>query len=321
MSSDVVSIRLPGAVPVTVIDHVSKLHLCTALKNREVLGFDCEGVRLSRVGRLSIVQLSSEDDCFLFDVLNCTKDCEVTLFLKEILEDESIVKIVHDVKMDADACLHILGINITGIHDTQSWDSMFRNVIGAETNLNNTLKFYGCKQNAERSKQVYKDNPSFWATRPLTRSMIKWASGDVRSLFELREIQMSKATCGQHLEGKRLSTLNADKLRTRDVANFNIHQSWKRDFIGKNGENLKRLCKPPFYHFHFAGDANSITKMLLLKVYYNKADRDGIADAKAELAKYKTRKTTNNTNGSTAKKRSHSDDDDYGTRNTWSRCN
>lgn len=49
---------------------------------------------------------------------------------------------------------------------------------------------YNCKQNIERDRNVYKINPAFWATRPMTKYMIDWASGDVFSLFDLRIKQL-----------------------------------------------------------------------------------------------------------------------------------
>jgi len=54
------------------------------------------------------------------------RDCKAMVFLKEILESKTIIKVIHDCKMGADALYHIFGINLVGCHDTQQWDEVLR---------------------------------------------------------------------------------------------------------------------------------------------------------------------------------------------------
>lgn len=101
------------------------------LSSCAVLSFDCEGVDLSRYGKISIIQLATTEKCYLFDVLcfnnkeydmNPTHDIgndkpvsKMVELLKLILENENIIKIIHDCKMDADSCYHHLNIAIQGM--------------------------------------------------------------------------------------------------------------------------------------------------------------------------------------------------------------
>lgn len=106
------------------------------------------GVDLGRSGEICLVQLSTVEQVYLFDVLLLKKEDPLVAFLKTILEDENIIKIIHDVKMAADALFHHLDIRLAGIHDTQCWDAVLH--YGREHNLNKTLVSYGCDTNVIR---------------------------------------------------------------------------------------------------------------------------------------------------------------------------
>jgi exonuclease 3'-5' domain-containing protein 1 len=77
------------------------------LSEATVLALDCEGVDLGRSGEVCIIQLSTENLCFIFDVHELTASCELVVALTTILEDENIIKIIHDCKMDSDALFHL----------------------------------------------------------------------------------------------------------------------------------------------------------------------------------------------------------------------
>jgi ribonuclease D len=53
-------------------------------------------VNLGRLGEISLIQISTPFECFLLDVLGTPRNDPVVKLAKEILEDESICKIVHD---------------------------------------------------------------------------------------------------------------------------------------------------------------------------------------------------------------------------------
>ena len=78
-----------------------------------------------------------------------------------------------------------------------------------------------------RDSGVYRTNHRFWATRPMTKTMIEWASGDVRSLFELYEAQVSRASPAKKIQCKAASDENAAYLRRMVV---NVSDLFTRNF-------------------------------------------------------------------------------------------
>jgi ribonuclease D len=220
-----------------------------------VLALDCEGVNLGRCGQLCIIQIATQEVCFLFDVLELSASCELAVSLKTILEDENIVKVIHDCKMDSDALFHKLDINLAGVHDTQVWDKVLK---GSETNLNQTLLTYDCTPNEERSSDVYKINNHFWATRPLTHKMVEWASGDVANLFELHEKQREQASADQREEALSNSEAKSRQLRECVVFKTRIKAKNMGRFIGPKGKNLRDLMgQVPGIFFHIISNDGS----------------------------------------------------------------
>lgn len=220
-----------------------------------ILSMDCEGIDLSRDGQISIIQLSTRERCFLFDVLGLDGKSEAIIALKPILESTSILKIIHDPKMDGDALFHIFDIRLTNVHDTQAWDSILKR---ATRNLNQTLLAYGCEENEARSGDVYRTNSSFWATRPLTTQMISWSSGDVTKLFQLFDAQRDMASPEQEILASERSEQQAIFLMDKICVAESIKPSMIGRFIGTGGSNLRDLMmRVPGTFFHSRGSFKS----------------------------------------------------------------
>jgi exonuclease 3'-5' domain-containing protein 1 len=132
------------------------------------------------------VQLSTPTSTFLVDVLDKGPDDKLVGWLRTLLEDESVTKVIHDCRMDSDALYHHLKISLVNAHDTSCWHAANGFV---DKNLNETLQFHRLSPNVVRDGSVYKTNPAFWATRPLTQKMISWAAGDVQCMFDLYKCQ------------------------------------------------------------------------------------------------------------------------------------
>ncbi len=64
------------------------------ITGHNLLALDCEGVELSRAGNVCIVQIATPSHCYLFDVLGLDRNSKVVLYVKRILEDPNIVKII-----------------------------------------------------------------------------------------------------------------------------------------------------------------------------------------------------------------------------------
>jgi len=213
--------------------------LCSSDDKNAKVAFDCEGVNLSRLGTVEIVSICfSTSQVYLVDVGKdkCPKIVEA---VKKLFECSTLTKIIHDCRMDCDALYHNHGIMVNNVHDT----SAFHDFIGYEKNqnLNNTLNYYGIRVNDERDKSVYKSNPNFWATRPLTKKMIDWASSDVDKLFQLAEKQLERISSVRKPSAVENSSNYARLTRDMDVKSGLVVRGNVGRFIGRGGANIRSL--------------------------------------------------------------------------------
>ena len=255
---------------ISTLDEAIEDELRTAFGGATTLALDAEGVDLGRHGRLSIVQLSTPEACFLFDVLGKGPIHPLVAWLRGPLEDEGVVKIIHDCQMDSDALHHLLGINLANVHDTSCWMA----TLSGKTHkgLNDTLEYFGVPSNSARGGvSVYKTNHAYWATRPLTEQMIQRAAGDVQGMFELQTRQLERLEA----EGDR-----AEALKLRAEKKSSTFLTWARGaetehvevqnvgrFIGKRGAtiiDLKRRTNTLIYERGTRGRGNFL-------VYYDNA--------------------------------------------------
>jgi len=229
---------------------------------------DVEGVDLSREGSISIVQIATREHCFILDVLGKGVDDPLVVWLREVLEDDSVTKIIHDCRMDSDALHHNLNIRHSKVHDTSCWHFVITGL--EDQNLNNTLTQNGLQPNMVRKSDDYKTNRAFWATRPLTALMLEWAEGDLRALFQLQDKQLKKvavmpasAQATQELKANMASQEHCDFARSASVASFYIHSNVGR-FIGPGGSSIHRSDICCFLRAHL-----DIAVNLLLFFFWN----------------------------------------------------
>jgi len=156
------------------------MELNEVFSGANLVALDLEGVDLGRTGQISIVQLSTPTSCcYLIDILNAKgRDDPLILWLRTLLEDASVTKIIHDCRMDSDALFHLFEIELVNVHDTSCFHHAISGIVNV--NLNDTLRHNKLRPNVVRDGSVYRTNHAFWATRPLTSTMIEWASGDVQ---------------------------------------------------------------------------------------------------------------------------------------------
>ena len=221
-----------------IIADDEQLEQCkSVLLGQSVLALDCEGVHLGRLGTVSLIQLGVRGGpTFLFDVADKDASSEVVLFLKGILEDEGVVKIIHDCRQDSDALLHLLGIRLARVHDTSALSDV-------RQGLNATLEYYECPVSVMHDPSVYNTNPEFWATRPLTADMIARAAGDIDNLFLLRDKQQVRLEHQETEWAARLAVQECNLTVHRDavVCCFSIDPALVGQFVGKGGANVNEL--------------------------------------------------------------------------------
>ena len=115
-------------------------------------------------------------------------------------------------------------------------------------NLNYVLSYNGIGTNVTRDNSVYKANPTFWATRPLTPKMIAWASSDVDKLLMLATKQEESLSAAATSRGWR-SLDKANRMAQAYIGQMRDIQCQggiqckipHGHFIGRGGENIKRV--------------------------------------------------------------------------------
>ncbi|KAL3157622.1 hypothetical protein ABBQ32_012070 [Trebouxia sp. C0010 RCD-2024] len=81
----------------------------------------CEG-DLSKKGRICLIQVYAAPVCFIFDMVTIDHSVRAALIsgLKQVLEDNSVIKIMHDCRRPAAAIRYQLQINLCNVFDTQA---------------------------------------------------------------------------------------------------------------------------------------------------------------------------------------------------------
>lgn len=176
---------------VIVVSTVSAARNATReLSKHQTIGFDCEGVALSRTGSIELVQASIPGTIYLFDVHD-GRDIFEKGGLKNLLERKQTIKVVHDSRHDSDGLWHQYGVNLSPVIDTQCAFGEVRALRGLSrglpASLRTVLRKFANVSDEEVAlkvtiKECMKQRPDFWANRPLTKEMIAYASFDVQYL-------------------------------------------------------------------------------------------------------------------------------------------
>jgi exonuclease 3'-5' domain-containing protein 1 len=233
---------------VTLSRYYSIIDSFTRVRDDDItpmVAFDVEGVNLSRAGSVELVSLELRDNgVYLVDVggrRSGQRYGERVASLKKLLECKDVLKVIHDCRMDSDALFHLLGIDLNNIHDTSSFHQAISHF--KDANLNDLLSYNGLPSNRVRDTNVYRSNPRFWATRPLTREMVEWATSDVDKLIDVAVNQNKVISLDQKdqalQESKNRSTLIKQMaLERRLTLQGGIPVGV---FIGRKGCNIQRL--------------------------------------------------------------------------------
>ena len=179
---------------ITPISGCDKLDVfIDAIKGKNTLNFDVEGVNLSRTGQPTLCSVGIDFlfhvHVFVFDISDIAAEHQRRQIntLKTLLEATTISKIIHDCRQDSDSLNEFFGIRIVNVFDTSVYNVEIKGT-SQRDNLNNTLAAYDCPINPNRhNKAFYEERPNYWLERPLTAEQIIIAAQDVTSLFLLRE--------------------------------------------------------------------------------------------------------------------------------------
>merc|ERR1719369_1894273 len=99
---------------------IVRLSACTRI------GLSMEGQVLGRHGKTSLLVISSQEDVFVFDLLNMG----VNAFrwgLYSVLSNKEVVKVVHDSRQVSDTLYHQYGLELVNVFDTLAGHVVFSN--------------------------------------------------------------------------------------------------------------------------------------------------------------------------------------------------
>ncbi|VVC97060.1 egalitarian protein homolog [Leptidea sinapis] len=158
---------------------------------RSIVSFDCEGINLGMRGVLTLCQIGTMNgEVFILDIMTCP-GMIIEGKIKELLESENVVKIIHDCRNDSVNLYNQYEISLKNVFDTQAAHAVLQlqqhNIPVYKVknlSLNALCEIYNAPMNPmkEQLKNVYRRDQKYWTRRPLTKDMIIYSASDVLSL-------------------------------------------------------------------------------------------------------------------------------------------
>ncbi|XP_050353477.1 egalitarian protein homolog [Nymphalis io] len=158
---------------------------------KSIVSFDCEGINLGLKGVLTLCQIATMNgEVYILDIMACP-GMVVEGKIKDLLESEFVVKIIHDCRNDSVNLHNQFEITLKNVFDTQAAHAVLQLQQQSvpvykvkNLSLNALCELYNAPMNPmkEQLKNVYRRDQRYWARRPLTKDMIIYAASDVLSL-------------------------------------------------------------------------------------------------------------------------------------------
>ncbi|XP_028578959.2 piRNA biogenesis protein EXD1 [Podarcis muralis] len=172
------------------------------IKKQNVCSVAAEGVNLCRHGKLSWLQIATKSKVFLFDVFLLG----ARVFkngLQMILEDQNILKVIHDCRWLSDCLSHQYGVMLSNVFDTQVADVLQFSVETGGflphriSSLQDCLMRYlgmpyRCISFMEQRQRVIEENPEIWFVRPLPPALLKVLALEAAYLLPLRMLLLDE---------------------------------------------------------------------------------------------------------------------------------
>lgn len=124
-------------------------------------------------------------DFFVLDLLGKGARDPLVQWLRPLMQDESVKKVVHDCRMLSDAFLHRMNIVLTNVHDTLAWH-MDQSAWRVWEPLDLVLEHNGLPRTLE---QTGTQHCAYWARRPITAAMLSVSLDGLENIISLSVLQ------------------------------------------------------------------------------------------------------------------------------------
>lgn len=154
------------------------------------VGVDCEGERLGRFGRLSLVQLATEREVFLLDI--AVGGPKLVEPLASLLGSPEPIKVFHDCREDASVLLNQYSVALNSVFDTQIGHAVWlerQNLEPYQASVAEVLRTFllgTYKKHRWSDLERRPIMPERWRQRPLDPEVVRYAVEGVAHLVNLQ---------------------------------------------------------------------------------------------------------------------------------------
>jgi len=140
--------------------------------------------------KISVVQIATPQMVYIFDIIRGGQQLFDEGGLRDLLQDQCIMKICHDCRNDSIALFKEYNVRLEKVYDMQiafaAYCTQDHGAIPIPVSLSTMLSKFGDGEFVQL-KELVKDemtrDPDYWLRRPLNEQMIKYAQQDVSHLF------------------------------------------------------------------------------------------------------------------------------------------
>eukprot|EP00095_Tigriopus_kingsejongensis_P008081 maker-scaffold1604_size34042-snap-gene-0.13 protein:Tk08081 transcript:maker-scaffold1604_size34042-snap-gene-0.13-mRNA-1 annotation:"exonuclease 3 -5 domain-containing protein 1" len=169
----------------------SRLVVEDMLCNHEVVALDVKGVNLGVDGRITSIHINTMDsNPLVFDLITLPSLLTEGR-LKEVLESDHIVKVIHDCRNSSASFWHQYNICLKNVFDTQAAYAVlqYQEDLSPVYKVKNTSLSSLCTlykitghEMIEQNRNNYKRDQKFWTRRPFDQEMILVLASDLLAL-------------------------------------------------------------------------------------------------------------------------------------------
>lgn len=154
------------------------------------IAVDCEGTSLGRFGSLSLIQLATEDEVLLVDVL--AGGARIVEPLEPLFSARELVKVFHDCREDVSLLTNQHRITVAGVFDTQVGHKVWlerQNLDTYQASVGEVLRTFDlATYRTHRWDDLERNpvSPHLWEHRPMEPNVIRYAVEGVAHLLGLQ---------------------------------------------------------------------------------------------------------------------------------------